>query len=277
MKKWIIGVAVAVFGAWMVWSNKTVGLTRLEMNCNGLPSEFDGFRTVHISDLHNAEFGKDNRRLIEKVRAAKPDIIAITGDLIDSRRTDIGSALSTARRLAEIAPCYYVTGNHESRIEEYPELRKGLEEAGITVLDGRCAEIERGEETVIIAGFDDPSSKADFASGKYAEIAESELCALDENLNGFSILLAHRPELIDVYAKHNVSIVLSGHAHGGQFRLPFVGGLYVPNQGIFPKYDSGVYNYGDTKMIVSRGVGNSAMPVRFNNRPEIILVELKKQ
>ena len=117
MRKWIIGVAVAVFGAWMVWSNKTVGLTRLEMNCNGLPSEFDGFRTVHISDLHNAEFGKDNCRLIEKVRSAKPDIIAITGDLIDSRRTDIGSALNTARRLTEIAPCYYVTGNHESRIE----------------------------------------------------------------------------------------------------------------------------------------------------------------
>ena len=259
----------------MVWSNKTVGLTQMKIQCDGLPSLFDGFRIAHISDLHNAEFGKDNCNLLATVRDSKPDIIAITGDIIDSRRTDIDSALRTAESLAEIAPCYFVTGNHESRIAEYPELRKGLEAAGVTVLDGRSVRLERGENSIILAGFDDPSGKAVLVSDKYAEIAESELCALDESLDGFSILLAHRPELIDVYANHNIALVLSGHAHGGQFRLPFVGGLYVPNQGLFPKYDSGIYNCKETEMIVSRGVGNSIMPVRFNNRPEIILVELK--
>ena len=99
---------------------------------------------------------------------------------------------------------------------------------------------------------------------------------LDEE-DGYTILLSHRPELFEVYAENNIDLIFSGHAHGGQFRIPFVGGLIAPNQGLFPKYDAGIYEEGNTTMVVSRGIGNSIVPFRINNRPEIVLVELASQ
>ncbi len=280
-KKTVIAVAAAVsavlVAAGLIHSNVIPELNKTTVVCKTLPMQFDGFTVAQVSDLHNTEFGKNHSRTLRLLEDAAPDIIVITGDLIDSRRTDISTALDFVERAAKIAPCYYVTGNHESRIEAYSELEKGLETAGVTVLDGRCAAIEKDGATVTFAGIDDPNFKAKSEPQKYAEIADAALENMAVSEKDFVILLAHRPELFDVYAKHNVDLVFSGHAHGGQFRVPFVGGLYVPNQGLFPEYDSGVYALGISQMIVSRGLGNSLMPVRINNRPEVVTVELKVQ
>lgn len=280
-KKTVIAVAAAVsavlVAAGLIHSNVIPELNKSTVVCKRLPTQFDGFVIAQVSDLHNTEFGKNHSRTLSLLEDASPDIIVITGDLIDSRRTDVSTALDFVERAVKIAPCYYVTGNHESRIEAYPELKKGLETAGVTVLDGRCTEIEKDGAKITLAGIDDPNFKAKSEPQKYAEIADSALENAQISEDDFTILLAHRPELFEIYAKHNVDLVFSGHAHGGQFRLPFVGGLYVPNQGFFPEYDSGIYVSGNSQMMVSRGLGNSLMPVRINNRPEVVTVELKVQ
>ena len=239
------------------------------------PRAFDGCKIAHISDLHNTEIGKNNETLLNMLREAKPDIIAITGDLIDSRKTDVAAALHFAGEAVKIAPCYYVTGNHEARASEYDALKTGLIKLGVTVLENEKTELEREGEKITLIGVKDPSFSSDYLFHDEEAIMEAQLKALVDKDDGFTLLLSHRPELFDVYVTCNADLVLSGHAHGGQFRLPFMGGLAAPNQGLFPKYDAGLFSEGKTKMLVSRGIGNSIFPFRVNNRPEVILIELQ--
>ncbi len=258
----------------VIWGNTALEVTTQRIVSDRLPETFDGYQIAHISDLHNATFGKDNSQLLALLREAKPDMIAITGDLIDSRNTDIAIALAFAEQAVEIAPCYYVPGNHESRIGEYEQLKEGLIRLGVTVLEDTKIRLDRGEESVSLAGVSDPSFQTGYPDGEDEAVMEVKLQQLGDNAS-FTILLSHRPELMNVYAKYGVDLVLSGHAHGGQFRLPFIGGLVAPNQGFFPAYDAGVYRENGTQMVVSRGIGKSIIPLRFNNRPEIVLIQLK--
>lgn len=271
-------IAVALLGliAWTVWGNTALEINAYTIVSNRLPCGFSGFRIAQISDLHNARMGADNGKLLTLLREAEPDIIVITGDMVDSYHTDIGIALRFAESAMEIAPCYYVTGNHEARITEYDDLKTGLESAGVVVLENQRIELERNGETVALIGVDDPSFQTDYLTGDSAAVMSGTLNRLTGE-DAFTILLSHRPELFDTYKAHGIDLVFSGHAHGGQFRLPFVGGLVAPNQGLFPKYDSGLYTQGNTNMLVSRGIGNSIIPIRFNNRPEIIVVELRTE
>ena len=272
----ILAGILLVLIVWTAWGNTALERNTYTISSRELPDAFDSYRIAQVSDLHNAEFGDGNQRLLDMLREAEPDMIAITGDLIDSRRTDLAVALAFAKEAVQIAPCYYVSGNHEARVSEYPELKTGLEAAGVTVLDDAQVEIEVSGESITVIGVNDPSFSADYLSGDAAVIDQklSELAAEDP---GFTILLSHRPELFDTYVAHDMDLVLTGHAHGGQFRLPLIGGLVAPNQGLFPKYDAGLYSEGNTNMIVSRGIGNSIIPFRFNNRPEVVLIELKSQ
>lgn len=262
-----------ILAIWIFWGNTALEVNEYTISSSKLPDAFDGFRIAQVSDLHNEEFGKDNGNLLTLLRKAEPDIIVITGDLVDSRNTDIGIALRFAEDAMQIAPCYYVTGNHEARIPEYKALKTGLASAGVVVLENQRMELARNGETIALIGVDDPSFQTDYLLGDSAAVMSGALKELTEN-DAYTILLSHRPELFDVYAESGVDLVFSGHAHGGQFRLPFIGGLAAPNQGLFPKYDSGLYTNGSTNMLVSRGIGNSIIPIRFNNRPEIIVVEL---
>jgi len=277
----IILVVVATFlsalAIWTVWGNTALELNRYTISSDRLPEGFDGYRIAHVSDLHNTEMGKDNEKLLTMLREAEPDMIAITGDLIDSRRTDMEVALQFTAAAMEIAPCYYVTGNHEARISEFVELKERLTEQGVIVLEDERMEPEQSGEKIVLLGVNDPVFQTDYLFGDSETVMKNKLPELSDERNEFTILLSHRPELFETYADNNIDLVLSGHAHGGQFRLPFVGGFLAPNQGLFPKYDAGLFTEGITKMIVSRGIGNSAFPFRFNNRPEVILVELESE
>lgn len=280
-KKLIIVLAVVAalliaLVVWIAWGNTALELNTYTITSNRLPEAFDGYRIAHVSDLHNAEMGKNNEKLLDMLREAEPDIIAITGDIIDSRNTNVEIALEFAKAAREIAPCYYVTGNHEARVFEYAELKEGLIEQGIVVLDDERIKLELSSETIALLGVNDPSFQTDYLFGDSETVMQSKLQEISDAENEFTILLSHRPELFEVYADNNMDLVLSGHAHGGQFRLPFVGGLVAPNQGLFPKYDAGLYTDENTNMIVSRGIGNSILPFRVNNRPEVILVELNR-
>lgn len=271
----ITAALLALFAAWLIWGNTALMISRVTVKDEGIPAAFDGFRIAQVSDLHNAEFGEGNARLLDMLRNAAPDIIVITGDLVDANRTDIPLALHFASEAVKIAPVYYVTGNHEGALRSYGTLREGLEQAGVTVLKNAVTALERGGESVKLIGLDDVNFafREELSSGPGA-LLEEKLNALGTG-GGFSIVLAHRPEYIDYYAAAGAGLVLSGHAHGGQFRLPFIGGLIAPGQGLFPKYDAGLYRSGGTQMVVSRGLGNSVIPLRVNNRPEIVLVTLE--
>ena len=280
-KKFILPAVVAAvliaLVIWIAWGNTALELNTYTVTSARLPEIFDGYRIAHVSDLHNAEMGEDNEKLLTMLREADPDMIAITGDLIDSRNTNVEIALQFAQEAMKIAPCYYVSGNHEARVNEYEELKTGLISAGVIILEDTQTEISIEGQTITLIGVNDPSFQTDYLFGDSETVINSKLTELHTDGEVFTILLSHRPELFDTYADHDVDLVLSGHAHGGQFRLPFIGGVVAPNQGLFPEYDAGVYTDGNTNMLVSRGIGNSILPFRINNCPEVILIELQAE
>ena len=272
----VIPVAILLVG-WIIWGNTALMVSELAIQNEKIPDSFDGFRIAQISDLHNAEFGEDNEKLIGVLKECKPDIILITGDLIDSRNTDIEIGISFAEKAVMIAPTYYVTGNHEARISEYEQLIEGIESAGVQILENESVVLEQSGECITIAGVADPSFTTDYLFGDSETVTSDILSELLVSEESYTVLLAHRPELFEVYVDSKVDLVFSGHAHGGQFRLPFIGGVVAPNQGLFPEYDAGLYTKDDTSMVVSRGIGNSILPFRINNRPEIVLVKLESE
>lgn len=265
----VILILIAALIAWAAIDSRNIDVTRFTVS--GAPEAFSGFKIVQISDLHNAEFGTDNQKLIDILKSEAPDAIVITGDLIDARRTNTEIAESFARRCMEIADCYYVPGNHEARLgDTYDAFESALIADGVNVLRNGSVRIRKEMDAIRIIGVDDP------AFAKASDTITNLDAALEAlSSDDFTILLAHRPELIDEYSKWGIDLVLSGHAHGGQIRLPGIGGLYAPGQGFFPRYTSGNYMVGDTEMIVSRGIGNSAFPLRVNDRPEVVIVTLK--
>ena len=266
---------LVVLIVWTLWGNTALEVNEYEVVSDRIPQDFEGFRIAQVSDLHNAEFGEGNEKLIQLLSQADPDVIVITGDLIDSRHTDIEIALDFARQAVKIAPVYYVSGNHEARVHEYEDLKIGLAEAGVVILENQKVQITREGESITLMGIADPSFQEDYLFGDSESVVRQAIEDLQNESDGYTILLSHRPELFDLYVDTGMDLVFSGHAHGGQFRLPFVGGLVAPNQGFFPKFDEGRFSEENTTMIVSRGVGNSIIPVRFNNRPEIVLVTLR--
>ena len=263
----LLAFALIVLIAWVAWSNLSIEVNGYTVESSLLPQAFDGFRIAHISDLHNAQFGKNNSALIKRLRESQPDIIAITGDSVDSRHTNFEITLNFIEQAMDIVPCYFVVGNHESRFEEeeYQSFENRLKDFGVIVLHNETVNIEVGGEKITVCGVDDPMFDENFSENL-------KNCAVE---NEFTILLSHRPESFAEYVENGYNLVLSGHGHGGQVRIPFFGGLYVPGQGIFPEFDAGIYTDGNTNMIVSRGIGNSVIPIRINNSPEVIIIDLK--
>lgn len=278
----LAGLALAVLAALLLagnaWANARVWNARVEIRDEKIPAAFDGFVLCQVSDVHNEARGEGNAALLRALREAAPDLICITGDFLDSRRTDLDFALELAGQLAEIAPAVYVTGNHEARLKDLSALEAGLAARGVQVLRDGWTPLARGGEEIALIGLDDPG----FAAGEDWTLAEgldqtqARLSALLAQAGDrFSLVLSHRPELLPAYAEAGADLVLSGHAHGGQVRLPGIGGLFAPGQGILPRLTSGVHARGETRLVVSRGLGNSAFPLRVFNPPEIVTVTLR--
>lgn len=260
---------------WTIWGNTALMASSITISGNRIPDSFSGFRIAQVSDLHNAEFGENNTELLQMLSANAPDIIVITGDLVDAGHTDIDVTLNFVNEAVQIAPVYYVTGNHEAALPQYDEFKAALERIGTIVLEDRAIQLQCGGEKITIIGLSDPdfTMKGDIF-GEASAMFRTKLESLTDSEGSYKILLSHRPELFETYVSCGVDLVFSGHAHGGQFRLPFIGGLIAPDQGLFPRYDAGLYTEGSTNMVVSRGLGNSIIPFRFNNRPEVVFVEL---
>ena len=261
-----LGVLVLLV-IYFIVENNILTVREFEVVSNRIPESFSEYKIAQVSDLHNKEFGKNNKRLLKRLEELEPDMILITGDIADSIKTDLEAALDFCKGAVLIAPTYYVNGNHESAIEDYMEFEGSLTKIGVRVLRNQALKIEENGESINLIGIDDPT---------FTYIGERKLKELIPD-DGYSILMSHRPELLEMYAGAGVDLVFTGHAHGGQFRIPFIGGVIAPNQGFFPKYDSGLYSEGNTNMVVSRGLGNSIIPIRVNNEPEIIIVMLKNQ
>ena len=211
----VVAFVLVVLILWTLWGNTALEVNEYEVVSDRIPQGFEGFRIAQVSDLHNAEFGEGNEKLIQLLSQADPDIIVLTGDLIDSRHTDIEIALDFARQAVKIAPVYYVSGNHEARVREYEDLKMGLAEAGVVILENQNVQITREGESITLMGIDDPSFQEDYLFGDSESVARQAIDDLQNESEGYTILLSHRPELFDLYVDTGMDLVFSGHAHGG--------------------------------------------------------------
>lgn len=249
-------------------------ISRYTIKSKKLPESFDGFTIAHLSDLHSESMPE----LYGAVKALKPDIIACTGDMIDDKG-GYSHALSELKAIGGVSDMYYATGNHDLWRNDFPDFQKEAEADGITFLRDKRAYIERDGERISISGIDDPFSHD--AYNINSNIRHSlEMLGAPES---FEILLFHRANLLDKLRDKGFDLILAGHLHGGQFRIPKVGGVLSPKSSLaggermfFPKYFGGLYEYEDTKMIVSRGLGNPMVIPRIFNRPELVFIKLER-
>lgn len=269
----------SIFAIWLILTiidNKRIQITNYDITSKKVKNEII---IAQISDLHNTSFGKHNKTLVNKIKDIKPDIIAITGDLIDSSKTNITVAMNFINQAVKIAPIYYVPGNHEAwNLSDYSTLKDKLKKAGVVVLEGEDKEIKVKDNKISLLGITDPDYIGE-AGISELDVVSTDLDTLSYDSDNLVILLSHRPELFSAYKHRDIDLVLTGHAHGGQFRTSLPGGLLAPDQGLFPKYTSGIYKDKDdkTQMIVSRGLGNSVIPIRINNNPEVVVVNVRRK
>ena len=260
--------AIAAFGGYEIYvSNTVLEVEHITAEVKGLPPEFAGYKIAHISDMHGYTFGKNNAKIGEILKKEKPDIIVITGDIIDSTK-DFKMISGTARMFAEIAPTYYVPGNHEYALKIPGEIFKELSDAGVVVLRNKYVSLKRDGAEVVLLGIDDPGGPRDMIS------VERAVELVRERTAAPIIMLYHRNDRAERIEKMDVGLVLFGHAHGGLIRLPFTDGLVGSGFVMLPEYTSGKYEIGDLVLIASRGLGNVGFTFRMFNKPHIPIVEL---
>ncbi|MBQ7740663.1 MAG: metallophosphoesterase [Eubacterium sp.] len=274
-----VSILIAVFYLlyFLYLQNNTIDLTRYEINSNEIN---ETIKLIHLSDLHSKPFMK----VIKHIEIEKPDIILITGDFINDKCKRKEKMLSFARQLTKYAKVYYITGNHERRLDEFETLMQELEETGFNVLLNDISSVKiKGNELVILGLDENQANFEDYKARRNGSFVYKDMSGYFnelQKLNGFKVVLSHYPENFKAvkennYSQYDFDLQLSGHAHGGQFILPFIGPVFSPGQGLFPKYARG--SFGDRpRMIVSRGLANAEFPFRLFNHPEINIIELKK-
>ncbi len=262
----VLAIALGVF--WW-FENETIVTETITVNSAELPVSFDGFKIAVLADVHGEVFGENSSYLLKKTAATAPDIIVMNGDLIDEvSHLDMLPPLLDG--LVEIAPVFFVTGNHEWAVGCVDELFELLEAYGVTVLRNEYRTLTIGDGTMVLAGIDDPN-------GPFDQKQPDELMDEIRTAQGdtFTLMLAHRNDSLDMWAELGTDLVLCGHGHGGVVRIPFVGGLIGVDRSFFPDYTAGLYEKGDTSMVVSRGLGNSVVDFRLFNRPQLLVVALE--
>ena len=255
----------------MLDSNLRLTVTEYSISSERLPSEFDGYKIVQLSDLHTMEFGKDNRRLVRRVAEQKPDMIALTGDYIESPE-DLPVVETLVAQLSEIAPVYFTSGNHDAASKALKELNSTIHSAGGTYLSNEHVLLERNGAAIVLAGVEDPNSYADMPDAD--TICEKLDTAYPDS---FIILMAHRNDFTELYPHISCDLIFTGHGHGGVIRLPIAGGLVGTDLKLFPKYDAGVFQSDRAQMVVSRGLGGFPFYPRLLNNPEIVVVTLTQK
>lgn len=266
-----LAVFALLLGGFWHYQNNTIQTEVFSVPSAGLPAEFDGFRVVAITDLHGRSFGEGNVRLLEAVDAANPDIITLVGDIVDEK-SDLSMLPALCEGLAAIAPTFYVTGNHEWRLEALPEVLQTMEDCGVTVLANDYRTLTLGEAQILLAGVHDPNGPYDMTTP--AELVDTIRASYPDH---YLLVLNHRNDALDTWASLGADLVLSGHGHGGVIRIPFVGGLVGTDRSLFPEYDAGLYTSGKTTMAVSRGLGYTGPHIRLFNRPELMILDLQQE
>lgn len=259
----VIGALAAAFGAFSAYSAmQGFVVQRYELDSDKITEPVD---IMLISDLHGCWYGENQQELIEAIDGENPDLIALAGDIFDDENPNEGTVVLLSQISAKY-PCYYVVGNHEVYTGETDKLKALAAEAGVTVLSGETAYIDVNGQRISISGVDDPNM------GQVEW--EYQLKLTDTRRDGFSLLISHRPEAVEEYNKYGFDLILSGHAHGGQWRIPgILNGLVAPNQGLFPKYAGGEYQLQNGTMIVSRGLERNWIP-RYFNPPELVVIRV---
>ncbi len=247
---------------------------QLDVSYYRIQSSLKRIRIAHISDLHNAEIGPQNEKLIQAVLTSEPDIILLTGDMFDGRHPQIDKSIDFVSKISGIVPIFYVSGNHEAyRPDLYAQFKEGIRRYGVQVLEDQSFPLRiKGQDMVLHGIMDSRIYGGRLSTAEQIRITQAALTKLNIDKSKTNILLSHRPERMAEYVEAGLDFVFSGHAHGGQFRIGRP--LYAPGQGFFPKYAEGVIKEGNTTLVVSRGLGNSLIPLRINNRPELIIVDL---
>lgn len=281
-------------------ANQQVYITTYEIEDEAIPEAFDGYRIVQITDVHSIRSQEQADMLFEKITEQQPDAVVLTGDLLDSTYyTEENNALKAGesdkmagqdtvdfvKRLTEYYHVYFVYGNHEmvllDDVDNNP-FKLAMKEIGVVFLNNDGVKISKDEDSIYMLGIQDPATlykDSDYAeynthSERINAMMKNVMALKEEDL--YTVVLSHRPEYFKEYIKYDTNLILTGHAHGGQMRLPGVGGLYAPGQGWFPEYTEGVYVEGETAMIIGRGIGDSTDLPRVFNPPEINTIILKK-
>lgn len=266
--KIFLAVILLIFVLYNVYNFFNIVINKKVFKSSKVPKEFDGFRIIQISDFHNKKFHR-REFFIKSVITQRPDAVFITGDFVDSRKPDFKYAFSVIKELVPVTKIYYVLGNHEGRLKEIDKFLDECTELGVVVLRQQSEIIKRGDSLINIVGVDDTSITTIWT---IRDVLKEKL------INGhLNILLSHRPEIFDEYVNAGYDLIFTGHTHGGQVRLPFLGALFVPEQGVLPTYDKGAFTKKNSMMIVSSGIGTSVVPIRIFNKPELVLVELKSE
>jgi len=276
MNRKLLALAPIIVASSIIRQNKKLKVRKTTLKFDKLPQAFDNFKIAQVSDIHCDKVGHSDLSFINKIKNFNPDMIVITGDILDSYNNNMDIAYNILSQLAIIAPCYFVSGNHELRLpEEYEQLINRMKKLNITYLHNSKLLITKNNESINLVGVEDYNF---FKNEDKLNHRANFIKTLEElySPNHFNILLSHRPEKFPIYADIKYELIFSGHAHGGQWRIPFVGGIFSPSQGFFPKYTNGNYVLEDSTLIVSQGLGNSSFPIRINNRIELVLATLKK-
>lgn len=263
--------------------NRRLTITKYVIKAKRLPKAFDGFHIVQLSDMHNASFGKDNEKLLDKIRALSPDIILVTGDMIIAKPgTDVRFASDMMNQFVSIAPVYFSLGNHELRSDLYTEVYGtlwqdfyGQLDKRIKVLRNESVDVWQNGQRLRVYGLDlTPELYRRFKQTPMDKDYLNNLFGCCEEKD-YHIFMAHNPDYFKQYADWGADLTFSGHVHGGMVRIPFLGGALSPMVHFFPKYDKGLFEYANKYMILSGGLGSHTFRFRVNNLPEIVSVTLK--
>jgi len=269
-----IGIILIIFFGFRLYiDNNVLEVSYINFMDSEIPEEFNDTKILQLSDLHNKSYGEDNNILLKQINDIKPDYIFLTGDMVSNADKDFTVFYSLAQKLGENYHCYYILGNHEIDLSntQRNNIYTTLENYNITVLDNEKIELIKGNSKINLYGM--------WYNPKYyieeEFYLENMIKIMGESENGFNILLTHNPDDFEVYANWGADLSFSGHVHGGMIRLPFVGGLISPNRTLFPKYDSGIYEYNKSNLVVSRGLSRGVTGARLFNKPELVVVNLK--